>query len=289
MTAWKGWDTELLQAQGDPVNAETLAVVDAFQAVEGHGGNYNPFNVGPGPFNGRNLSDAPWSGTPSPYPPTLDFPGPSQGTEASIIVGESNWPTLLAALKTGHPLEQQWEIHQGAATPDAQYTEEVRNIAEQYLHHQSTYSLGDTSLNPTSGGVGGGGPGSALLACIDKHGGEGTIGKTDCLSCGGQWTQSAGRDAVGNPVYYCGGPGITDPFAGLQGGGGSGSAAGIGGVGGIAGGLLAGGLLAGLASGDISGIIGEVIHRVFLFLAGAALIYMGGRALPSSVTALGAF
>jgi hypothetical protein len=156
MTDWANWDTMLLEYQGDPLTRENKAVVDAFQAVEGHGGDYNPFNVGPGPFHGVDLSKAPFLGTPSPYPPTLDFPGPSAGVAASEVVGESNWPDLLKALQTGHPLSLNWIISQGAATPADQYTAEVRSLASQYLAGTATYSLGDTSLNkqePGSGGI----------------------------------------------------------------------------------------------------------------------------------------
>jgi hypothetical protein len=159
VTAWKDWDTLLLNYQGDPLTKENYAVIDAFQHVERHGGDYNPFNVGPGPFHGINLSNPPYSGLPSGFGPTLDFPGPSQGIAASEVVGESNWSGLLTALKGGHPLGQSWIIDQGAATPPAQYTAEVRSLASAYLSGSQTYNTGDTTLNRGGGSAPGGGSG----------------------------------------------------------------------------------------------------------------------------------
>lgn len=170
MTAWPNWDSMLLAYQGDPINKETLAVVDAFQHVEGHGGDFNPFNVGPGPFHGIDLSKAPYSGTPSPYPPTLDFPSPQAGVAASMVVGESNWSGLLAALKTGHPLsDPNWIISQGAATPADQYTAEVRSLAQSYLSGGSTYDLGDTSLNKQEPGAGANIPPDSGSGCASDN------------------------------------------------------------------------------------------------------------------------
>jgi hypothetical protein len=74
------------------------------------------------------------------------------GVAASEVVGESNWSSLLSALKTGHPLSYSWLISQGAATPADQYTQEVRSLAQAYLSGSSTYDLGDTSLNRSEPG-----------------------------------------------------------------------------------------------------------------------------------------
>lgn len=96
LNQWQGWQADVLNAIGAPVNAATLNFLNAWQSIEGDGGNYNPLNsTQPAP------GSWPLAGNPDGV---QNYPNAIVGAAATaktMLNGYYN--NIVSALRSGNP------------------------------------------------------------------------------------------------------------------------------------------------------------------------------------------
>lgn len=127
---WSGWEQQLLQELGAPVNSATVGFLSAWGSMEGSDYSYNPLNI-----------TAPGQGV-------QDFSSPQAGIEATANFMQHGYQSIITALQSGNP----WN-----------YTNQIAQDLHDWsdgAYNKIKGASGNPTTTPSGGGSGWGGFGS---------------------------------------------------------------------------------------------------------------------------------